>query len=411
MLLDQGVSSASNFLFLLVIARSASTSALGAFVLAFSFFTFALTVSRSCLGIPLSTDLNKLSGDGEREFVGRTMAVALVFGAMIGVGILVFVAAFPMEDSLGKAMLTIAAFSPLLVAQDIGRYVNIGNGMPGRALVSDLIWLTAVLANWAWSLHTGTLSPGVGVVWWVSGGLLAGLYLVPSLRVPAFSGTWTWFRRDARRRHLVWDAVLGAGTPMVIVAMIAAIVSTVAVGDIRGAGILVTPMNVLVAAVVTGTVAEASRLSWSNARRLIMAVTAVLVAFSLAWAALLLALPRTIGVQLLGETWDSARTLLPVIIPEMVGVALWAGGIALMFTGGHTGIAVKIRVAYSVGAISLTAGSAVLVGTARSVQLSLSITALAVAVVSWIVALRLPPPDRSRDLSPDAALAGPPVTP
>ncbi|WP_426245538.1 hypothetical protein [Nocardioides sp. LHG3406-4] len=391
-LLDQATSSLSNFLFLLLMARSSNTRDFGAFVLVFTVFTFALSLSRSSLGIPLNTDLSALEGEEAREFLGRSIAVALAFGSTVGVAVGLVAWILAPGGSPSTAMLILAVASPLLVAQDIGRYVNIGGGTPGRALASDSLWLVVLALGYVWFIVTDAVSPTAAVAVWVGGALLALLALLPSLVKPIVKGTGHWFRRDRRRRHLLWDAAIAAAAPLIVVAVTAVVVSSIAVGTIRGASALLTPINVLISAVGMGAVAEAARHAWPVARRLVVGVTVVLVAVTVLWAGILLALPASWGQELLGETWEPAHRLLPVTALEVVGLSLWQGSIALMLTGGYTKLALRFRMAYAAGVITLACTAGVIVGSALSVQLSMTTVTLVIAASSWFAALRLTKP-------------------
>ena len=195
---------------------------------------------------------------------------------------------------------------------------------------------------------------------------------------------------------------IAAAAPLVVVAVTAAVVSSIAVGTIRGASALLTPINVLISAVGMGAVAEAARHTWPVARRLLVGVTVGLVAITVMWAGLLLALPAPWGQELLGASWQPAHRLLPVTAMEVLGLSLWQGSIALMLTGGYTKLALRFRMAYAAGVITLACTAGVVVGSALSVQLSMTTVTLLIAASSWFVALRLSGPARRVDNGVDA---------
>lgn len=374
---------------MILVARLLTTSDFGTFAVGFSVLAVGLGLSRANLGVPLSVDLpHETDPRAVDEAIGRSMAVALVTGAAIGVVVAALGALVSDGSSLRGTLLLLACASPFLVVQDVARFVAVARGVPGRALISDLVWVCTALAV----LGISALSHGVGALaaagGWVLGGLLALGAIRHCLRRPVWRGTWRWFAQDRRRRHLTVDALTAAVTPLLVVFLVATVCSPATVGSLRGASTLMSPINVGIAAVGLGAVAEVTRRSQAQGRTFMVMVSLGLAGCSVLWGAAVWLLPDGLGHFLLGPTWDSARRVLPFSTAEFVGLSVWTGAITLLRAAGRTHVSAVFRVVYLVVAVVAAGGAALLLGTATGVQAALAASAAILAVLSWISAVR-----------------------
>jgi O-antigen/teichoic acid export membrane protein len=164
--------------------------------------------------------------------------------------------------------------------------------------------------------------------------------------------------------------------------------SSATVGSLRGASTLMSPINIGIAAVGLGAVAEVTRRSPSHARKFIAMVSIGLAGCSTVWGAVVWLLPPDAGEFLLGPTWNSARQLLPYTTAEFVGLSMWTGAISLLRATDRTRLSAWMRGLYLLLAIAATGTTAVFLGTATGVQAALAASAAALALISWISALR-----------------------
>jgi hypothetical protein len=348
-----------------------------------------LGLSRANLGVPLSVDLpHETDARVVDEAIGRSIAVGLVTGALIGVvvgglGLLV-----SDGTTLGATLLVLACASPFLVVQDVARFVAIAQATPGKAVVSDLVWVCTGLAVLGVSAVTHRIGALTAAGGWVLGGLLALGTVRRCLRRPLWRGTWRWFAHDRRRRHLTVDALTAAITPLLVVTVVATVCSPATVGSLRGASTLMSPINVGIAAVGLGAVAELTRRSESHARRFMAMVSVGLACGSVLWGAMVWFLPGSVGGFLLGPTWDSARHVLPFSTAELVGLSAWTGAISLLRAADRTHASASFRGVYLVVTLVAAGAAAVFWGTAAGVQAALAGSAAVVALVSWISAVR-----------------------
>jgi len=386
---DQALSSASNFLLVILVARLLTTSEFGTFAVGFSVLAVGLGLSRANLGVPLSVDVPRETDPrAVDEAIGRSIAVGLVTGAVIGVVVGALGLLVGDGTTLRATLLVLACASPFLVVQDVARFVAVAQATPGKALVSDLVWVLTGLVVLAGSAVTHRIGALTACGGWVLGGLLALGTVRSCLRRPRWRGTWRWFAHDRRRRHLSVDALTAAATPLLVVTVVATVCSPATVGSLRGASTLMSPINVGIAAVGLGAVAELSRRSPSQARRFMAMVSAGLAAGSVLWGAMVWLLPGTVGTFLLGPTWASARHVLPFSTAELVGLSVWTGAISLLRATDRTRASASFRGVYLVLTLIFAGAAAVFWGTASGVQAALAGSAAVLALVSWISVLR-----------------------
>ena len=134
-MLDQAMSSASNGLIVLAVARVASVDAFGAATLLFAFAAAAMGIGRGALGTPIM--LAAGSGQAElRREAGFATTTALVFGLTVSCA--AAVAAFLL--SVPEMGVAFAVAMPLVVVVDVYRYALISASKPHLALTWDAVW-------------------------------------------------------------------------------------------------------------------------------------------------------------------------------------------------------------------------------------------------------------------------------
>ena len=128
--LDQTLSSASNFALAVIVARRVGTTEFGVFAIGFTIYALALGVSRA-----LSTD--------------PLVAAAFVAGSPLRSPLLAF--------GLGL---------PFLLWQDSYRYQFVASRRPQLAALNDLVWLLALSALFAIAVHADASTAAPYVVAW-----------------------------------------------------------------------------------------------------------------------------------------------------------------------------------------------------------------------------------------------------
>jgi hypothetical protein len=211
-------------------------------------------------------------------------------------------------------------------------------GIAGAALVTDL----------------GL--PGL-VLGWVAAGSIAGLLALWQHRGHAVRLTLAWVRRCwmFSWRYLV-SAATRQGGVLVASLVLAGFAGVAAVGAVQGTLLALRPFSVIQIAALTAGTAEVARdrPRGHALRRFALTLSAIACAIAIANAAVLLALPDSLGELLLGDTWPAAEKLLiPAGISVLV-MATWTGA----FAGLLGDRAVKTTVALDVSILPVIVGLA-----------------------------------------------------
>jgi O-antigen/teichoic acid export membrane protein len=383
---DQVLSSASNFLVVLLVARGAHSAAtFGAFTVAFTVLTFVMTMGRSVLGVPLGTDLHLLDQVETRIFIGRSVACALALGTSVSLVLLVADGLLSdLDHDLRAGIVVLAVAAPVVTAQDVGRYVAVAARRPAIALRSDAAWLVIIGSALAIELAT-TWHPTIVAVlltWGVGAAVALGL-LLPVLARPLFSRLYNWLRHDERRGHLFLDSLLAAGAPLLIALSVTAFASAAVLGSLRGASTLLSPLNIAITAVGLALVPDAARRDEQGARRLMGLASGLLIAGTLVWALLLLTLPERVGVAMLGTIWAPAHYVLPVAAIEYVGLAAWTGAGSYLRAHRQTLLQLRFRYLYSGLGVLAALCATWIWGTPRPIAGATAAAAVCVGLASW----------------------------
>ncbi len=231
--IDQVCSSASNFLVVLLVARGATSTSIlrGVSRWPSACCTFVLTMSRSTLGVPLGTDLHRLEAAAGRTMVARSVACGPCSRRCghRGAPRCSPRSSRAWRRTCGPPWSHSPLVAPVVVVQDVGRYVSIARWRPGLALRSDAVWLAVILVAFvgdlagAWHLH-GHVHRRCRWGLACAGRAAAALILVLARpRTPA--GIRGWLLDDPRRRHLFTDSVLAAATPLAVALIVTVLAS------------------------------------------------------------------------------------------------------------------------------------------------------------------------------------------
>lgn len=379
--IDQAISGASNILISILAARILGIESFGLFGLVFLVYVLALGSARALGGEPLllhPVEAEARPGDA----IGTASVLGLGLGAVVVAGGLL---AHVWDGRLGDGLMVLGVFLPLLIVQDIGRYLGFATRRPERALTLDVTWLGLQLGAIAVLVVTNSHSLWQFILAWAASGALAGLLVFwqhrgarPRLSLSWLAETWAY-----SWRYLVsYSSTQGSG--LVAAALLGAISGARALGAVQGALLLQRPFMTFQVAVIASGVGEVSRVAdkLADVRRMVAKLTLLTTAVALVNGAVLLALPDALGRAVLGQTWSEAQHLL---LPAAAQILL----IGLM-TGLRTGLlgmravhkAVVIDVVTTVLILILTAGGAY-VGGAEAAMWGVAISH-AVGVTIWV---------------------------
>lgn len=365
-LADQALSSLSNLAVGVFVARSSSVADFGIYALAFGGYTIALNVSRAVATEPLSV---RHSGDRSPawERAVRASTATALFAGMVGMLVGLAIALFPGVPSKG-VLIAFAVTLPGLLLQDAWRWAFFVVGEGQKAFLNDLIWLLAMGAIFAGLYLTGSATAFSLTLGWGLGAVIAaiaGRFQAGVMPRRQLIREWLLSHRDLTPKY-VGEMLAVSGTIQVYMVGITVAASLAATAGIRGAQVLLGPVNVLNQGIRMIAVPEAARALKHSYRRLWLVGLAISLgvgAGALAWGAVFLLLPEVVGRELLGPgVWAEARTVLvPVILLQALGASN-AGAFAIMRALAAATRGLRVRLISSIILIAAGVGGAFLGG-------------------------------------------------
>ncbi|HVW41037.1 MAG TPA: hypothetical protein VHC18_06780 [Amycolatopsis sp.] len=317
---DQAVSSLSNFVVGLFVARELGITAFGVFSIAWVTYGLIINISRGLSTDPLMVRYSGVPAAEWRRAIGRASGTALAAGCATGAVSLVL--GLAMGGSLGKAFLALGIIMPGLMLQDSWRFGFFASGQGQKAFLNDVVWCVAMVPTMLVAKTNGSVVAFL-LAWGVAAAAAA-LFGVWQTGVwPDLRRVRDWLRetRDLGPRYLV-ENVSNSGGSQIRAYGVGAIAGVAAVGTIRGAELLLGPFMAVLQGLSFVAVPEAARILKRNPKRLPLfglIFGGSQAAGVLLWGVfLLLLLNDKIGEFMLGDVWHTASAL---IIPCTLGVA------------------------------------------------------------------------------------------
>jgi hypothetical protein len=324
--IDQVFSSASNGIFTFAIAVASTTESFGEIVLMVTALVAILGAQRGALGTPLL-----LKSDQTTEQIRREGSFALLAALVTGCCALGAIAAFGYEVGLPAVLFAVSA--PIVLCQDILRYVAIAEGRPQLAATWDGVWCvgSVLLLVSAW-LKLSTVPWLIGG--WAALGFVALVGMQADLRIlPRVNGFVAWAAAglEHRIRYCI-EAGLEQTTVFLVLAMAAGVLSPSATAALRGATVLLAPIAILVGSLQTVVISESTRDSaqprhvWYASLRLVAGI----IALTVVGGVVLCAMPVNVGAFVLGQSFAPAQHVLPIVVIEYCStVVVFALGVFL----------------------------------------------------------------------------------
>jgi O-antigen/teichoic acid export membrane protein len=385
--LDQAVSSLTNFAVSIYIVRALGATQFGAFSLAYVTYGFALNASRGLSTDPLMVRFSGVAVRKWRSAVVDATGTAVAMG--VATGICVLAAALLLRGPTQEAFVALGLTLPGLMLQDSWRFSFFAGGRGVHAFVNDCVWGLTLIPALIFLGATGHANVFTfTLAWGATGGIGALVGIVQMGALPRPGMAWRWLRQqgDLGTRYLL------EGTSSSVVLQVrgyalGGILGLASVGYIQAAVTLMGPMTILNLGMGLVTIPEGARVLRRSPHKLPLfcaLVSCGLALAGLAWGAVLLvAVPRGLGGWLLHSAW---RPVYPLILPQvfyLVGGAITAGcGIGLHALGAAR---LSLRVSLFGAAISLV-GALVgsLAGPAGSIY-GMGIAGWISAVIGWTV--------------------------
>jgi O-antigen/teichoic acid export membrane protein len=377
---DQGVSSLTNFLLNVLIARMLGADQFGAFSLAYVTYGVADNMSRGLSIEPLLVRFSGTKLSKWRLATSGCAGTALLVGLVTGCFALM--AGTVIGGTTGEAFIGLGLMLPGLMLQDSWRYAFFAVNQGHHAFINDIIWAVVEIPLLLALKLTGHTNVFWFVIAWGAGayaGAVAGAFqarTVPSLN-RAFS--WLTVHRDLGPRFLVENVGTNAADTFRSYG-ISSLLGVESVGYMQAANVLMGPFRILSYGFSMITIPEAATLmrrARGKGVRYCIGVSIGQTALSVVWTVfLLVCLPLGLGHLMIGGLWEKVY---PLVLPTALAVIAQCAGNGAR-TGLHALGAAKrsLNTALIAAAISLTFS---LVGAAF---FGMEIALYFVAVAGWI---------------------------
>jgi O-antigen/teichoic acid export membrane protein len=353
---DQVLSSVTNFVLGLVVARTLGPTRYGAFTLAYATYIIVLGVSRSMNTDALMVRYSASSHEDWRVATAAAAGGATSTGIVAGVLAIVIGAFF--GGITGIALIAMGVMMPGLMLQDSWRMAFFAAGRPSRAVLNDLVWVVAMAGALAVLFATGHATLLSLTLAWGGAATLAavvGFFQARTGWLRLNPTAWWRAHRDLGPRFLAEFGSTGALTQLTFY-MIGFLAGLRALGSIRAATLVIGPFYVLLQGGTAFGVAESARILTRGRAALYRAsciFSLTLGAAACAWGVTAWRLPDSVGTKILGASWQAGRSVLVPVIVYMV-----ASGLAI---GANTGFRALAAARESLRT-QLVVGSSILIG-------------------------------------------------
>jgi O-antigen/teichoic acid export membrane protein len=324
MTVDQMISGASNVLIAVLAARALTAAEFGLFGIVFLVYMILVGVTRALVSDPLLVHpIESRERPGEAIGTAILLALPLAVG-LVGVGFVIRA----WDRSLGEALVVLAACLPLLVLQDVGRYLGFATRRPMRAVILDSAWLVIMVACVAVLLtrHGRTLPSFIAA--WAGAGAAAGAILFVWYDVRSVRLGLRWLKETwgLAWRYLVSYTSM-QGSALGLSAEVGAISGAQALGGLQGVLLLVRPFTMFAIAAVGASTSEVAHAMGD--RRRIWRHTVFSSGLCGGIAALnglvMILLPTKLGELVLGDSWHVTKPLLVAASAYIVCIGLLTG--------------------------------------------------------------------------------------
>jgi O-antigen/teichoic acid export membrane protein len=380
---DQLFSSASNALIVMAIARTSSSADFGLIALMLTGVSAGLAITRQALGAPLMLAISQ-GAERVRYSVQRSLTAAMLFG--LAISFLVLGCGFGLHRI--DIAVPIAAAAPVVLAQDVYRYAAISVNKSSAAFSSDACWaalsLAALVSTW---IEVPGLTAPLMVWVWGASALVCCLGLAYATRIrPSVQSIDTWWKENlAHRLRFGSEGAIGSITVVSISTLATVIVGPIATAALRGASVLVGPLNILINALPMLTIPKSASHgdTLASVRKrlwpfgLLMSILAVGVGLAG------IILPERLGRLILGESWVHVAPLLPFTGLEYFCLAWLACNNTALLAKAMSRQLLQLRVIHAIMSVFFSAAAAFLFRDALSMAVALAMSAAFMLVPSW----------------------------
>jgi hypothetical protein len=385
--LDQGLSSGSNFVLALIVVRSVSSDDFGAFSIAVLLYVLAVGLTRAVTTEPLTIRMSR-DEDAIRDAARRCLGTSLVIGVVIGTGCAIAAPFAP--GPLERVLLVLAVTLPLLMVQDSGRVICFAMERPRRAAANDALWAALEVGFVAIVLMRPARDVWNYVAAWLVAGALAGVYVLWQLRlIPTPTRARQWLREQSDLGvPLFWNYVLMTTPPYLLFALTPLVATLGELGIARAAYVPFSPFGILIQSSWLLLLPAASRRSRREIARLALWSSAALGALAFVWSLVVaFGIPHSVGVSLIGDSWAQTDTSRILFGCALTAQAFGIGPLIAMRAIERPQDLVRVRM---ISAPLVLGGGLVLAAYAGAVGVALGIALgdVITTLLSWHIARR-----------------------
>lgn len=410
---DQLFSSLSNGLIIYAVAVVTAPENFGEIALLLTLLAAAIGVLRGALGTPLLLTAGRTRADIRREgsfAVTSALLVSPVVGGLMW-------AVKGSEIGLPATLIVVA--TPVVLVQDVLRYVAIAQGRPHVAALWDGVWFAGsaalLLASWS-RLPVATTAHLVGgwsaLAFVALVGMLVAVRTGPRLRqYPAWiSDGW-----KHRARYGI-ESGLEQSVVFAVLLFAAIALSSDVAAALRGATALMAPVAITASALPLVVIPESRRLNtspqrvWSSLARIALVTSSG----SLFIGAALFFIPVTVGELALGRTFEAAQAIIPIVAFEYA-IGTWVIAVAIFLRAfNRSADALTLRFSYALVILGTALGGGALFGTAAGLAAGIATATTFIATMAllrfrpWATPASLSGPERFPTVDSSPATAGTP---
>jgi len=323
---DQAMSSLTNFVVNIYIAHDLSAVQYGAFALAYVTYGVVREGSRGLATDPLLVRFSGTDAPTWRRAVANCTGTAATVG--LAASLCTLIAAAFLGGASRQAFLALGLTLPGLMLQDSWRFAFFALGRGGHAFLNDTIWVLALLPALAFLRATGRDSVFWFILaWGAAAAVGASVGPIQARLLPRLLGCRAWLsqHRDLGLRYVA-EGASGTAASLLRNYGVVGILGLASVGYIQAANTLMGPFQIILFGMGLVALPEAARILRRSPRHMglfCIALSAGLTLAALAWGiVLLVAMPHGLGAWLLGPKWvPTYPLLLPTTLFVMGGCA------------------------------------------------------------------------------------------
>jgi hypothetical protein len=325
-LADQAFSSLTNFAVAAIVARSVSQQEFGVFALVFATYLLALGAARAMFTVPMLVRFSGVDHEAWRGAARSSTGAALMAGLVAGV---VCVIVWAVAGTT-PALLALGVTLPGLLLQDAWRHAFFAKGRPRSAFANDVVWAAALATLLGMCVLLGVRS-SAGFLWaWGASATAAAAFgtwqsgLVPE---PSKARMWLRAHRDLSMRQFGEFAAL-AGSNQIVMYIAGVIGGAITVGALRGALVVIGPLNVALQGIWVVSLPEFVRIRKRRPEilwKVAVGLSILLAAAGLVYLILLETFASSVGPVLVGATWSNARDVVLPMSLTIITTGAWMG--------------------------------------------------------------------------------------